>query len=215
MLIIALTIASLSLGISSKAQQANSDKILARKVGVRNPQSSYIGDAFVTALLNSHTPGGALLVESCGEKKEQVLIPTDATLKDALGLITTADTKYDWVSKEKVVNLTPKYFALSPLDIRISEFKVTNSSVVDAYNQLYDKPEVKRGIKDLGLRSPRFQFIVGGINPNQKRITLDYKNITLGEALNAIVEADGQKIWILSIVMTCDGRSEYVARLLN
>lgn len=199
---------------TTRMSQDKTDAFLAHKVGVHNPGPASIDEAFVGALLNSHTPGGALFVERCGEKKSQVVIPTDATLSDAMNLITGSNVEYVWTSNKRTVNLIPKFFALSPLDMVIAKFKIKDALVADAYNQLYDMPEVRDGLAARNLQPPPFEFVVGGKSSSQKRITLNLKNVTLRDALNAIVEAEGQKIWLFK-VRVCEGRNEYVASLAN
>lgn len=196
------------------AQEAKSPGILTRTAGLRSPKPTNLEDAFLDVLRVSHAPGGALLLESCRENKAQVIVPTDATVADAMNLITHADKRYYWVSDNKTVNLGPKYFALSPLDIAVAKLKVKNVPVSQAYRELYEMREVKQGLVARNLREPQWLFASGGITFQENHISLDLKSVTLREALNAIVEADGQRIWLIKI-RECGGRYEYVTTLTN
>lgn len=190
------------------------DRLESRKAGLRNSKPTDVHDAFIEALHVSGTPGGALIVDRCGERKKEVVIPESATLEEALNII-TGDQEYHWIANDRSVNLLPKFFALSPLDVKISRFEMKDVLVSEAYRRLYELPEVRAALSARNLREPTgWQFIAGGVNFERKRISLDLKDVTLREALNAIVEADGEKIWLFK-VRSCEGHYEFITNLIN
>jgi hypothetical protein len=185
-----------------------------RDVGQANSKGIDIEAALVDVLLRLQTPGGALLLEECKGAKPTVVLPTTQSRSELMDAIVATDTKYYWRTNGKSINLLPRWFALSPLEIRIKRFQVRNVLVTDAYDQLYALKEAKDGIVGRNLQKPTWRFLAGGVTAEKKRISLDLTNVTLGEALNAIVEADGQKIWLFK-VRVCEGRHEYVTGLMN
>jgi hypothetical protein len=186
-----------------------------RKAGVTNARPADLEEAFVSALHASFTPGGALILEKCRKNQVNILVPADATIEDALEIITSRDKDYSWTANDASVNLLPKFFQLSPLDIQISKFNVSDVLVSEAYRKLYETPEVRAGFAARNLQEPPgWQFVTGGVDFEKKRISIDLTNVTLRQTLNAIVEADGEKIWLINI-RTCNGRNEYSTRLVN
>jgi len=185
-----------------------------RAMGQGNSKGVEVEEALVDALLRLQTPGGALLIEECKESKPAVVLPATASRAELMDAIVATDKKYYWRTNGKSLNLVPRWFALSPLDITIKRFQVRNVLVTEAYGQLYELKDVNEGILDCNLHEPAWRFLAGGVKVDKKRITLDLTNVTLGEALNAIVEADGQKIWLFKI-RVCEGHNEYVTSLIN
>jgi len=164
-------------------------------------------------------------VQNCGVTEPELVPAESTTLQAELNRIIKVLPEYQWTLDDGVLNFLPKYYMPSPLDITISEFKVENIPVIDAYNQLFDKPEVENGFTRLGLHEPAVQLVFGGdpppdikghksAKPEPKRITLNMQHVTLREALNAIVRADGRKAWLLS-VYSCEGNSTYQRALVN
>ena len=215
LIIIALGAALLtSFGRIAAQQEKTSRPGEVREVGQGNARGVEIEVAIVDALLRLQTPGGALLLQECKGLKPTVVLPATDSRSDLLDAIVEVDKRYYWRTSGKSINLLPRWFALSPLEIHIKRFQVKNVLAVDAYNQLYGLKEVKEGISGRNLRQPTWQFLSGGVNADKKRISLNLTDITLREALNAIVEADGQKIWLFK-VRACEGRNEYVTGLIN
>jgi hypothetical protein len=162
-------------------------------------------------------PGGIFTARKCGELQPEFVPAKDSTLQDELHRIAELKPDYRWTVDDGVLNFLPKYYLPSPLDISIAEFKVNNEPVLQVYRELFDTAEVKNGLTRLGLHEPTVQLIFGGGDPplkDQKHITLSLKNTTLREASNAIVRADGQKTWVLSVV-SCKGDNTYASQLVN
>ena len=72
---------------------------------------------------------------------------------------------------------------------------------------------MREGIANLGLNQGGVAGGGGGGAISKSRISLDLKNVTLKEALNAIVRADGRAMWAY-IMRPCEGRNEYNFALL-
>ena len=191
--------------------------LLLRRVRSFNPESTDVNIALVSELGAAQVPSGIFTVRKCGELEPEFVPAKDSTLQNELDRISRIKPQYQWVIDDGVFNFFPKYFAPSPLDISIAEFKVENEPVLKAYRQLFEAPDVKIGFSRLALHEPTFQLIFGGGDSpieNQKRITLDLRNTTLRQASNAIVRADGSKTWILS-VYSCRGDNTYHSVLVN
>jgi len=207
--------------LAGKQQQTvgpknSAEEILSRRVGWTNPQSS---EVFFVLPLDLHTarlPGGVFAVRRCGELQPEFVPAEDSTLQNELNRIAKIMPDYQWAFDDGVFNFLPKNYAPSPLDIPIAEFEADNVTAIEAYNQLYDRPEVKSGFASLGLHEPEVGIVVGIISQvkDQKHISIKLKSCTLRQALNAIVKADGSKVWMLS-VYSCNGDSTYQYTLMN
>jgi hypothetical protein len=199
--------------------------LLSRKIGWVNAHSTDAVFALQMDLGNAQLPGGISVARNCGVAEPEIVPAESTTLQAELERIVKVLPDYQWSLDDGVFNFLPKSYMPSPLDINISEFKVENVPVLDAYNQLFALPEVENGFARLGLHEP--DMLVGSIlvtppdikghksvKPEPKRITLNMLHVTLREALNAIVRADGRKAWLLS-VYSCKGNSTYQRVLVN
>jgi hypothetical protein len=191
-------------------------KLLSRKVEWIEPQSTEVIIALKVELSIAQLPGGIFSVWNCGQLEPTFVPAKDSTLRDELNRIAKIKPEYQWALDDGVLNYFPKHYTPSPLDFPIAEFKADNVTAVEAYNKLFDMPEVKTGLANLGLHEPPVQLIFGGGGPvkDQRRITVNLKNVTLLKALNAIVRADGSKTWILSVT-SCNGDNIYQHVLVN
>lgn len=200
--------------------------LLSRSVSWREPESTEAEIVLVSDLETARIPGGMFRARRCGDIEPKLIPAADSTFQNELDRIAKLKPQYQWAIDDGVFNFFPNFFTPSPLDIPITEFKVESEPVMQAYRKLFETPDVKNGFTRLGLHEPSVQVIVGGVSapPNvggvspatneKKRITLNLKNTTLRQASNAIVRADGQKTWVLSVV-SCKGDSTYASQLVN
>jgi hypothetical protein len=191
-------------------------KILSREVRWINPQSSDALAALTMDLAASRLPGGFLIVRQCGAALPTFVPGEVSTLQNELNRIAKIMPEYQWAFDDGVFNFLPKYYAPSPLDISIAEFNADDVTTVEAYNQLFEKQEVRNGFVRLGLHEPAVQLAFGGGSQvkDPKHISVKLRNSTLRKALNTIVKADGSKVWILSID-SCGGDNTYQRILMN
>ena len=227
--IVLLLVLTQTLAVAQQQQPESTNvgaNLLSRNVSWREPESTETDIALVSDLETARIPGGMFRARKCGDVEPKLIPAKDSTFQDELNRIANVKPEYQWAIDNGVFNFFPKFFTPSPLDISIAEFKVENEQVIQAYRKLLDTPDIKNGFARLGLHEPAVQVILGGIStpPNigggsdpphdPKRITLNLKNTTLREASNAIVRADGQKTWVLSVV-SCKGDNTYASQLVN
>jgi hypothetical protein len=191
-------------------------KILSREVRWINPQSDDVFSALTMDLAASHLPGGILTMRKCGMVQPKFIPAESSTLQKELNRMVKIMPDYQWALDDGVLNFSPRFYTPSPLDITIREFKAHNSTIFEAYNQLFDSQDVKNGFAALGLHEPDVQLVFGSGDSvkDPRRVDLDLRNTTLQKALNAIVRADGSKTWILS-VYSCNGENTYQRILTN
>jgi hypothetical protein len=225
MLFLAL-LTSLTVAQQQKADPDDSSKALLRHVGWYNPQSTEVVFALSMDLATAHLPGGSSLLGLAVNMKRSSSPAKDSTLEDELHRISDLKPDYQWTLDDGVLNFLPTFFAPSPLDVPITKFTVDNEITAKAYTRLFEMPDVKNGLTRLGLREPTLQIVFGaGAAPpdvgekkskskEQNRITVNLENTTLRKAANAIVRADGQKTWLLSVRL-CRGDNTYSTQLVN
>jgi hypothetical protein len=97
------------------------------------------------------------------------------------------------------------------LSTPISELDVRNVTSADwPLGKLQASPEVKKAMRDLGLRWGVTLF-VSGQSPHPASFSVHCKDVTLKGALNAIARAQGFAAWDY-VETHCDGKDEVVIR---
>lgn len=165
---------------------------------------------FSLALTAARVPGGSIWIKKCSSEEpvfhqDPVALP----LREALESITHLDPRYRWQSDSGVINLVP--FAGEPdlLKVRVRRYRV-NADLNEALQQLLALPEIKEGTSRLGLKRNTVKLLVGPspFYDSPSRISLDVSNVTLREALNALVRAHGRAIWEYRDIH-CNGVAEF------
>lgn len=197
---------------ATKGSTASSQVVLAKTAGPVGLGRIDAVSALLFGFTNAEIPGGIVRIVNCYGSEPQVKIPADASVKQLLEIVALKVPEYRWRIDDGVVNVIPYTSFPVPLDIRISEFQVEELSALDALNRLLDNMQLKQELQARGL----FQGLKlsgGGFPISKKRITLDLKDSTLLEALNAIVRSDGRAVWGYTL-RPCNGRNEYEINLL-
>ena len=164
---------------------------------------------FITRLIAvaGNPPGGFAIVKGCedAEPEVQPLLPTDSTLGEELDKLVAKDPGYTYSVDDGVVNLLPYQGAPPLLNAWISSFDVEDESIGAPLLRLIDSPEVLKAKVSGGITgTKRLQQFVGAqpappvpgrpkVEP--KKFTLHLRNVTLMEALNALVRAQGRGVW--------------------
>jgi hypothetical protein len=194
--------------IAKSTQMGNAPDILSRRVMGDEPEDLTTTNAINKALANTKVPGGIIRVRDCTEElAKQRWQPGEASLNDTLNAIVQADPQYSWQLDNGVINILPTAGEPELLKIRIKKFRVVNAtSVTLAYSKLMSLPEVKQAIVNLGLPDS-FERLQGppAVANDKTGFSVSCKNVTLREALNAIVRADRKAVWTYS-EYHCNGR---------
>jgi hypothetical protein len=166
-----------------------------------------------------NVPGGIVSIQDCREPARYSLAPNVLSFKGLLESIVEVEPKYQWRIENGVVNLFPRYVNLSFPDYQITSLMVENAETLnDAVIQLLSNPDVQQGISKF-----RLEYLYrGGIgyygkhqnNASSQRFSLSLRNITLREALNAIVRAHKKGAWIYT-EGHCNGNNWVEIKLLE
>ena len=160
-----------------------------------------VNSAFQLAMLSSGAPGGEALTQGCAEPSDSAVRPQNVgTLRDVLEDIVTADPEYRWEVKDGVVNLIPSQGVPDLLTLRIGAFDTGDATdVTTATTFLFALPEVRKRAVELGFDQAIYgsglSAIVPGAPPPPK-LNVRLQDVTLLEALNALVRANKQGLWI-------------------
>lgn len=208
---LALVIDCLVLTALGHAQQAAPDSFLHRQIEVEETADITTTEAFSTSLLAAQTPGGIVRITDCeAETVTQRLTAHSSTLQDLLEGIVLADARYRWEINDGVVNLIPRDGEAPLLGTRISKLEVTDAaSIYLPLSKLMSLPEVREMTAKLQLsEGTHFSVMSAALNSNAKRYSVSCENVTLREALNAIVRAHGRAVWAYR-EKRCDGKVEF------
>lgn len=193
-----------------ETQQTVSD-VLERQVASSNGDYHPAPFAFVNSLVITHVPGGIVRILDCADAQPALVghLP-QATLRETLDVIVQANPEYRWQVDDGVVNLLTARDEPALLKVRISKLEVKNAPSINAVlTTLQSLPEVRDAIAKLQL-SEGVKIIVGprSLNLERPQYTIQLKDVTVREALNAIVRAQGRAVWEYK-ERRCSGTTEY------
>ena len=169
-------------------------------------------NAFVLSLNRVNAPGGMVRTLKCEmDTFEQEWSPMGAPLRQVLDSLVQTDPRYVWALQNDVVNLFPATGEPPLLQTRITRFRVKNVfSAREALSHLLALEDVRRGMDDLHLKHG-VAIIVSAESPYPTAFSVDCKDVTLREGLNAIARAQGRAVWDY-IETHCEGRNEVIIR---
>lgn len=176
------------------------DRTLARPYSGRGFSFPSVSDAFQSLMLQSRTPGGAAFVEGCSQRNRPVIRMQASTVGAALKSIVAADPRYRWEVRKGVVDLLPAAGVPPLLNIRVREFNSGDSAnISSAGTRLFSLPEVKEAAGRLGLSRSGLGsgiYAVGGAQKPVGPLRIDLHDVTVREALDAIVRTNKGGVWI-------------------
>ena len=119
---------------------------------------------------------------------------SDATLPDVMNAIVQSSKKYQWREADGFVDFWPLAGSNPLLETRISNFSVKDLSPSQAFDQLFNLPEVQANMKAMNLKqrapdvSPR--------KMSTASFSVNVQGVSLREALNKIAQESGIGIWV-------------------
>jgi hypothetical protein len=216
-LCLALTTALGAHAIAQSGQDLSDSRhraLLKRKVMLPPPGKITIHSAFRQALSSTSVPGGIILTTNCDEEGEYEFSPSSASLRDTLDAITAADPAYKWSLESGVVNLVPKVDETPLLSVRITKFELNNTNLDFAADKLFQLPEVKERQAELNLSEIRHEVGISELKKpssstgdDSNGFKVSCEEVTLRQALNAIVRAYGHAVWSYS-ERHCNGKDD-------
>ena len=176
-------------------------ELLMRPVANLGSSPLSVNLAIQTAILGSGTAGGAVITQGCAEPSDSVVRPQGGTLREVLDDIVTADPDYRWEVKDGVVNLVPVKGVPDLLTLRISVFDSGDATDVrTAETFLFALPEVRQREAELGfdraILGSGLSSGVPGAAPPPGLLNVRLEDVTLLEALNALVRAHRHGVWL-------------------
>lgn len=177
------------------------ERILEREAKA-NLENVTTTEAFMRVLMAAEVPGGIEVVSTRDEPIKHWLAPSNSTLREGLQSIVSVDTQYKLETLDGVVNLVLNDGKPSLLEIRLAKFQTGQVDTLDeALDYLLNLPEVRKQEVNFGSRLLRGRLGYFNSSGNtdadrpHRKLSLKYKNVTVREALNAIVRAHGRAIW--------------------
>lgn len=156
---------------------------------------------FQGAAIAAGVPGGAAFVEGCTNQPLRKVRPEGSTLGEVLRSIIHSDPRYVWTVNAGVANLEPSRGIPALLTTRLESYNSgAATDAASAITFLSSSGEVVRAAKELGLAHNVSGSALGGISeeaqPPKKPLNIHVQDVTLLQALNAIVRANKHGVWM-------------------
>jgi hypothetical protein len=117
----------------------------------------------------------------------------DATVTDVMNAIILSSKKYQWRQSGGFVDVWPSAGGNPLLETRINSFKVKDLSPSEAFDQLFNLPEVQANMTALNLKR-REPDPPGKLSST--RFSVNLEGVSLREALDKIAQEARLEIWI-------------------
>jgi hypothetical protein len=210
-ILILLNLSVQAYAVQNKLTESPTPDVLERQVTNNEPYSTTLS-SFIMSLVSARLPGGIVTIMHCEDRQlSHPTLFTSGTLREALQEIVRTNPEYRWQVDDGVINLLTVHDEPALLNVRISKLKVENArSINTILDELFELPEVKDAIAKLQL-IPGVIFLVGPIPMDPERrpkYTVEFKDMTVREALNAIVRLHGRAAWEYK-ERRCDGKTVY------
>ena len=118
----------------------------------------------------------------------------DATITDVMNAAVQSVPTFQWQQTGAFVDVWPSAKSNPLLETRISSFNVKNISPSEAFDQLFDLPEVQANMTELKLK--RRAPDASPAKLRSSRFSINLEGVTLREALHRIAQESGIEIWV-------------------
>ena len=118
----------------------------------------------------------------------------DATLTDVMNAIVQSSKKYQWRQTGGFVDVWPVAGGNPLLETRINSFNVKDISPSEAFDQLFNLPEVQGSMTNLNLKRRAPERDPGKLSSSKFSVNLE--GVSLREALDKIAQESHLEIWI-------------------
>ena len=118
----------------------------------------------------------------------------DATVTEAMKAIVQSSKKYQWQQTGRFVDVWPLAGSNPLLETRISSFNVKDVSSSQAFDLLFNLPEVQASMTSLNLKR-RVEDVSAG-KLSSSRFSVNLEGVSLREALNKVAQESPVEIWI-------------------
>jgi hypothetical protein len=167
------------------------------------PVSSYEDNGYEFSIALDHLaqkykmPIGMDLETPIERQSVSVRIP-QGTVGDVLNAIIAQEPGYKWAEVNGVINVMPEVNPNSILDLQIAHFHVRNADSFGIHTAIVSLPEVKRWLRQNHLTERTafaIDILVGKDGYSPPRVSLNLRNVTLGDIMNKIVRLPGFHSW--------------------
>jgi hypothetical protein len=118
----------------------------------------------------------------------------DPTITDVMNAVVQSSKKYQWRQNGGFVEVWPLAGSNPLLDTRISSFNVKDVTPSEAFDQLFNLPEVQASMTNLSLKRQSPEGSPKKLSSTRFSVSLE--GVTLREALNQIAQESRIEIWI-------------------
>lgn len=189
-----------AIGQEVAQRPSGGSEVLTRSVGSLSSFPVPTAYAFRDTMLATGLPGGEVNVEACTTTPKKLISVKGQTLREALDSITKADPRYRWELHEVVVNLVPADGLPSLLQYHLSVYDSGDAAdPTSAAAYLFGLPELRDQAARLGLTQAICCSALGAIVPGppatRKPLNVLLKNVTVQDALNALVRLKDGGLW--------------------
>jgi hypothetical protein len=205
-----LTVLVVLLGASAFAgrqgqpqQRLTDEQLLMRPAAVTGASELSVDMAFMMAVDQARAAGGAAILHGCEEPSKKAVRYQGSTLREVLDNIVAADPDYVWEVNDGVVNLMPAKGVPDLLTLRIAAFDSADAtSLATAGTYLLALPEVRERAAELGFSQAVSGDVLSAVPapgtplPAPKLLNVHVENVTLFDALDALVRTNGHGQWV-------------------
>ncbi len=118
----------------------------------------------------------------------------DATLPDVMNAIVQSSKKYQWAAADGFVDICPLAGCNPLFETRINNFNVKDLSPSEAFDQLFNLPEVQANMKAMKLKRRVPDNFPEKMN--NSRFSVNLEGVSLRQALSKIARESGIQIWV-------------------
>jgi hypothetical protein len=118
----------------------------------------------------------------------------DATVTDVMNALVQSSKKYQWRQTGGFIDVWPLAGSNPLLETRINSFNVKDVSPSEAFDQLFNLPEVQANMTTLNLK--RRAPDASSEKLSSSRFSVNMEGVSLREALDKIAQESRIEIWI-------------------
>jgi len=122
----------------------------------------------------------------------------DGTVREVLDALTNSDPRYIWTTSGQMIDVHPAKGRDTLSQIVIRHFKVDLVTRDQALEALVRSPEIQAELRQKRIKRREFNSFPGDLAAeNLPRFSLDLRDLTMREILNAIAKASDSTFWVL------------------
>ena len=176
---------------------STSDVLAQQRTGVQKLRViDYSGDMTMLLAAMADAYGVTIGFELEIQPPRQVRVSlSDPTLADVMNAIVQSSKRYQWGEEtEGFVDVCPLAGCNPLLETRIRSFKIKDLSPTEAFDQLFNLPEVQANMTAMNLKRRAPDASYGKLS--NARFSVNLESVSLRQALSKIAKESGIEIWV-------------------